>query len=126
MAVTVSEHILLLDENILAVSLFSNQLHLVETASRDNFDKRFKIEPSVQDSSSSYASVVYGTARLLQPTFGQVEKITVDHEDVKLVLLVLKDHSGFVGLVLTKTVNADYLALKILRTVENIPKEALT
>lgn len=115
MSIRTSEHILSLDENILGVSLFSSQFHMVESATRLGFEKRFVVTPEIERSSSSYAAAMYGMARLLEGTFGTVEKITSDHSDAKLMLLALKN-SGFVGLVLSKTVNSDLLALKI--TVE--------
>lgn len=111
--IRVSEHILSLDENILAVSLLSSQFHIVESAAKPGFDKRFKVTPAVEQSGPSYAAAIYGMAKLLEETFGDVERITTDHGDAKLALLVLKNSRGFVGLVLNKTVNDDLLALRI-------------
>lgn len=123
MSIRVSEHVLSLDENILAVSLFTRQFHMVEEAARPSFDSKFRISPSVRESAPSYGATVYGITKLLQDTFGRVEKITVDHEDVKLMLLALKDDGGFLGIVLTKTVNSDYLTLKITTLLEETPSE---
>lgn len=122
MSIRISEHILSLDENILGVSLFSSQFHMVESAVKLGFEKRFAMTSEVQRSGPSYAAAMYGMAKLLEGTFGAVEKITSDYSNAKLMLLVLKN-SGFVGLVLNKTVNSDLLALKISAELDEQGKE---
>lgn len=119
MQITISEHILSLDENILGVSLFSSQFHMVESAAKPGFEKRFAVTPDIERSGPSYAAAVYGMVRLLEDTFGTVEKITSDYGDAKLMLLALKNSRGFVGLVLNKTVNSDLLALKITAELDD-------
>ncbi len=123
MSIRISEHVLSLDENILAVSLFSPQFHMVESATKTGFEKRFKVTPAIDRSGSSYAATMYGMTKLLEETFGNVEKITTDYGDAKLMLLALKNSRGFVGLVLNKTVNSDLLALKISTELNEQSKE---
>lgn len=124
MSIKVSEHILSLDDSILAVSLFSNQFHIIERAAKPGFESRFRISPDMKDSGPSHAAAMYVITKLLQDRFGRVEKITVDHQDAKLMLLALdNDGGGFVGLVLKKMVNSDYLALHISRIVEESTSE---
>lgn len=123
MSIRISEHVLSLDENILAMSLFSPQFHMVESATKTGFEKRFKVTPAIDRSGSSYAATMYGMTKLLEETFGNVEKITTDYGDAKLMLLALKNSRGFVGLVLNKTVNSDLLALKISTELNEQSKE---
>lgn len=125
MSIKISEHILSLDDNLLAVSLFSPQFHMVESAVKANFEKRFSISPTVEGAGSAYAATVYGMVKLLEESFGDVEKITADYQDAKLMLLVLKNSRGFVGLVLNKTVNGDLLALKIAAELNEESKEEM-
>ena len=119
----VSEHILSLDENILAVGLFTKQFHMVESAVRPVFNKRFKLSPATEDSGPAYAAAIYGVTRLMMESFGEVEKITADYNGAKLMLMVLNHDAGFIGLVLNKTVNSDYLALRIEIEMNGDPDE---
>jgi hypothetical protein len=121
--IRISERILSLDENILAASLFSSQFHMVENAVKPGFEKRFRVTPAVERSGPSYAATIYGMAKLLEETFGDVERITTDHGSAKLMLLALKNSRGFVGLVLNKTVNSDLLALRISAELNEEDKE---
>lgn len=123
MSIKVSEHILSLDENILAVGLFTKQFHMVENAVRPVFNKRFKLSPGVEDSGPAYAAAVYGVTRLMKESFGEVEKITADYDGAKLMLMALNHDAGFVGLVMNKTVNSDYLALRIEVEMNGDPDE---
>jgi predicted regulator of Ras-like GTPase activity (Roadblock/LC7/MglB family) len=113
MPIKISEHILSLDENILAASLFTKQFHIVESTVRPSFNKRFKISTTTEDLAPAYAAAIHGIAKAVQESFGEVEKITVDYGRAKLLLMALRNDAGFVGLVLNKAVNGDYLALRI-------------
>lgn len=113
MSIEVSEHILSLDENILAVSLFTKQFYMVESAARPSFNKRFKLSPKTKDSGPAYAAAIYGVTKLMMETFGDVEKITTNYNGAKLMRIALNHDAGFMGLVLNKTINSDYLALRI-------------
>lgn len=123
MSIKISEHILSLDENILAVSLFSRQFHMVESAVRPIFYKRFKISPTTKESAPAYAAAVYGIAKAVKDSFGEVEKITIDYGGAKLIFMTLKRNTGFVGLILNKAVNGDYLALRIQTEIDGAPDE---
>ena len=122
-SIKVSEHILSLDENILAVGLFTKQFHMVESAVRPVFNKRFKLSPATEDSGPAYAAAIYGVTRLMMESFGEVEKITADYHGAKLMLMALNHDAGFIGLVLNKTVNSDYLALRIEVEMNGDPDE---
>ena len=122
-SIKVSEHILSLDENILAVGLFTKQFHMVESAVRPVFNKRFKLSPATEDSGPAYAAAIYGVTRLMMESFGKVEKITADYNGAKLMLMALNHDAGFIGLVLNKTVNSDYLALRIEVEMNGDPDE---
>ena len=122
-SIKVSEHILSLDENILAVGLFTKQFHMVESAVRPVFNKRFKLSPATEDSGPAYAAAIYGVTRLMMESFGEVEKITADYNGAKLMLMALNHDAGFIGLVLNKTVNSDYLALRIEVEMNGDPDE---
>jgi hypothetical protein len=123
MSIKVSEHILSLDENILAVGLFTKQFHMVESAVRPVFNRRFKLSPATEDSGPAYAAAIYEVTRLMIESFGEVEKITADYNGAKLMLMVLNHDAGFIGLVLNKTVNSDYLALRIEIEMNGDPDE---
>jgi hypothetical protein len=123
MFIRVSEHILSLDENIVAVGLFTKQFHMVESAVRPVFNKRFKLSPATEDSGPAYAAAIYGVTRLMMESFGEVEKITADYNGAKLMLMALNHDAGFIGLVLNKTVNSDYLALRIEIEMNGDPDE---
>jgi hypothetical protein len=57
-------------------------------------------------------------------SFGEVEKITADYSGAKLMLMALNNNdAGFIGLVLNKTVNSDYLALRIEVEMNGDPDE---
>ena len=122
-SIKVSEHILSLDENILAVGLFTKQFHMVESAVRPVFNKRFKLSPATEDSGPAYAAAIYGVTRLMMESFGKVEKITADYHGAKLMLMALNNDAGFIGLVLNRTVNSDYLALRIEVEMNGDPDE---
>ena len=122
-SIKVSEHILSLDENILAVGLFTKQFHMVESAVRPVFNKRFKLSQGTEDSGPAYAAAIYGVTRLMRESFGEVEKITSDYNGAKLMLMALNNDAGFIGLVMNKTVNSDYLALRIEVEMNGNPDE---
>ena len=122
-SIKVSEHILSLDENILAVSLFTKQFHMVESAVRPVFSKRFKLSQGAEDSGPAYAAAIYGVTRLMIESFGEVEKITADYNGAKLMLMALNNDAGFIGLIMNKTVNSDYLALRIEVEMNGNPDE---
>ena len=122
-SIRVSEHILSLDENILAVALLTKQFHMVESAARPVFIKRFKLSPGAEDSGPAYAAAIYGVTRLMMESFGEVEKITADYNGAKLMLMALNNDAGFIGLVMNKTVNSDYLALRIEVEMNGDPDE---
>lgn len=113
MSIRISEHILSIDENILAVSLFSNQFHMVETATKASFTKRFTVSPTLESSGPAYAAAVYSMVKMLEEAFGSVDKIIVDYAGAKVMLIALANGGGYVGLVLSPSVNADFLALKL-------------
>ena len=113
-----------LDENILAVGLFTKQFHMVESAVRPVFNKRFKLSSGAKDSGPAYAAAIYGVTRLMMESFGEVEKITADYNGAKLMLMALNNNdAGFIGLVMNKTVNSDYLALRIEVEMNGDPDE---
>jgi hypothetical protein len=117
MSIRISQHILSIDEHILAVGLFSKQFHMVETATRPTFDKRFTVSPGLESSGPAYAAVVYSMVKMLEEPFGNLDKIVVDYAGAKIMLVVLRNGEGYVGLVLSPSVNADYLALKLKVTL---------
>ena len=119
MSIKVSEHLLSLDENILAVSLFSKQFHTVESAVKPGFDKRFLINSKLEEAGPAYAAAIYGMTRLVEDSFGGVKKITVDYDRAKVMLIALNNDRGFVALVLNELVNGDYLALKIMTLLDD-------
>lgn len=119
MPITISEHLVSLDESILAVSLFTKQFHIIESATRPGFNKHFIVNPKLEEAGPGYAAAIYGMTRLVEDPFGDVENITVDYGKAKLMLLVLKNDRGFVALVLNKAVNSDYLALKIVSLLDD-------
>ena len=113
MSITISQHILSIDENILAASLFSNQFHMVETAAKASFAKHFTISSALESSAPAYAAAVYSMVKMLEEPFGSVDKIVVDYADAKVMLIALANGQGYIGLVLNPSVNADFLALKL-------------
>ena len=113
MSITISQHILSIDENILAVSLFSNQFHMVEAETRPSFGKRFAVSPALEASGPAYAAAVYSMVKMLEEPFGSVDKIIVDYAGAKVMLIALANGQGYIGLVLSSSVNADFLALKL-------------
>lgn len=123
MSIKISEHILSLDENILGVTFFSNKFHMVEGATRPNFDRQLKVSNEIEGSIPAYVAAVHGMTRMVEEPFGAIEKITIDYDRAKLMLLPLKNEKGFIGLVLNKYVNSDYLAPKILQVVEETEEE---
>lgn len=126
MSIRISQHILSLDDNILGVSIFSNNFNLVESAAKPSFGKRFTLSAQTEDASPAYAAAVFGMTRMVEAAFGRVEKVTVDYQEAKLMLLSLKDEKGFVGMVLNKSVNAEYLAAKVLAVLEETDAELNT
>ena len=96
---------------------------MVEGAVRPVFNKRFKLSPATEDSGPAYAAAIYEVTRLMIESFGEVEKITADYNGAKLMLMVLNHDAGFIGLVLNKTVNSDYLALRIEIEMNGDPDE---
>lgn len=123
MSIGISQHVLSLDDNIIAVSIFSNNFNVVESAAKPSFVKRFTLSDQTEDASPAYAAAVFGMTRMVEAAFGRVEKITVDYQDAKLMLLSSKDKKGFVGMVLNKSVNAEYLAAKVLAVLEETDAE---
>lgn len=123
MSIGISQHILLLDDNILGVSIFSKNFNVIESATKPSFAKRFELSRQTEDSSPAYAAAVFGMTKMVETAFGGVEKITVDYERAKLMLLSVKDEKGFVGMVLNKSVNAEYLAAKVLTMLEETNEE---
>lgn len=117
MSIGISQHLLSIDESILAVGLFSNQFHMVETAAKASFAKRFTISPALESSAPAYAAAVYSMVKMLEEPFGSVDKIVVDYADAKIMLIALANGGGYVGLVLSPSVNADFLALKMKMTL---------
>lgn len=123
MPIKISEHILSLDESILGVSFFSNKFHVMESAVRHNFERRFQVSKNIEGSSPAYAAAIYGMVKLLEEPFGNVEKITVDYGRAKLMLLALRNKKGFLGLVLNRSVNSEYLIAKISEIVKEADEE---
>ena len=125
-SIGISQHILSVDDNIIGVSIFSQNFNLVESASKSDFAKRFTLSEQTEDASPAYAAAMFGMARMVEAAFGRVEKLTVDYQGAKLMLLSLKNARGFVGMVLNKSVNAEYLAAKVLALLEETDEELNT
>lgn len=67
---------------------------MVESAAIPGIDSRFKLDPEIEESGYSRAAAIYGISKLMENAFGGLEKITVDHEDAKLMLLALRNGAG--------------------------------
>jgi hypothetical protein len=107
-----SDFILSLDDNILAVSLMDADFNIVEAASNGSFNDRFAVPGKMQKGSSAWAAIMFGIAELVDDTFGRTRSLAVDHDFAKL-MLVHVPAKGFVGLVLNRSANADYITLKV-------------
>ena len=112
-----------MDESILAASLFTKQFHMVENTVRPSFVEHFKLSRATEDSGPAYAAAICGIANLVKDSFGEIEKITVDYGRAKLMFIVLKNDAGYVGLVLSRAVNGDYLAVRIETELDGKPNE---
>lgn len=112
MAISTAQHILSLDENVLAVCLMNCDFRAVELASKVRFGKRFKVSEKLRKEFGDYAAVIFATAQISSETFGNVKRVIVDYESAKTMLIPISE-VGYVGLVVHSSANADYIALKI-------------
>ncbi|AIF82890.1 hypothetical protein NTE_00812 [Candidatus Nitrososphaera evergladensis SR1] len=117
MIISASQHILSIDENILAVCLMDSNFRILEAASKQAFDKKFKIPDKLKKGSGDYAALVFATARLSEETFGKVECIVVDYDMAKTMLLPIQGR-GYVGIVVNPSTSTDYITLKVSATIE--------
>ncbi|MEW5841273.1 hypothetical protein [Nitrososphaera sp.] len=117
MVISTSEHVLASDDNILAACLMDDKFNMVESAARDGFAQKFKITDDIEKSSSAWAAIMFGMAELTDSVFGKTRCVLVDHDFAKLLLLHVPP-SGFVGLVLNRSANADYITLKVSTLLE--------
>ena len=112
-----SEFLLSQDENILAVSLMDADFNIVEASSASSFSERFAVLDRVQRGASAWAAIIFGIAELADDSFGKTRCMTVDHEFAKLMIVQVQSR-GFIGLVLTRSANADYIMLKVTSALD--------
>jgi hypothetical protein len=117
MIISTSQHILSMDDGILATCLMDSNFRVLESTSRPSFIKRFQISDKVKKNGGDYAAVMFGTAQISAEAFGEVKLLVVDYDTVKTVLLPIVG-MGYVGLVVNQSTNAEYLALKIQSMLE--------
>lgn len=115
--VTTTERLLSEDDNILAICLMDSTFNIIETASRQFFERKFAISDKLQKSASAFAATMFGMSQMIDETFGETKSILVDHGSAKTILLRIPER-GFVGMVLNTSANADYIALKIASNLE--------
>ncbi len=112
MAISTAQHILSLDESVLAVCLMDCNFRALEMASKVRFGKRFKISEKLRNKFGDYAAVIFATAQISSEAFGKVRRVIVDYESAKTMLIPICD-IGYVGVVLHPSTNTDYIAFKI-------------
>jgi hypothetical protein len=117
MGASTSEFLLSQDENILAVSLMDTDFNIVEASSASSFNERFAVPDKMQRGASAWAAIMFGIAELVDDSFGKTRCMTVDHDFAKL-MIVQAPSKGFVGLVLTRSANADYIMLKVTSALD--------
>lgn len=118
--ITASQHLLSIDENILAVCLMDSNFRVLEAASKQAFDKKFKISDRLKKSSGDYAAMIFATAQLSEETFGKVECVVVDYDMAKTMLLPIQGR-GYVGMVVNSSTSTEYITLKVSATLEPNP-----
>ncbi len=101
-----------MDENILAVCLMDSNFRVIESASKQTFDKKFKISDKLQKGGSDYAALMFATARLSEEAFGKVGFMVVDYDRAKTMLLPVQGR-GYIGIVVNPSTSTDYIALKV-------------
>lgn len=89
-----------------------SNFRVMEEASKQAFDKKFKIPDKLKKDGSDYAALVFATARLSEETFGRVERMVVDYDSAKTMLLPIRGR-GYVGMVVNPSASADYISLKV-------------
>ena len=118
MSNTISDHILSLDGNILAARVFTKDFRVIASSTSPNFDTHFQLGPAIENAIPAYAASVYGTTRLLEMTFGDVQAITANYKEAKIMLLKLRDEKGIIQLILKKSAKSEYLAVMISKALE--------
>src|SRR5918912_572197 len=107
-----SQYILSLDENVLGVCLMDANYRMVESALKTEFNSRFSLTSKLKEEASAYAAAIFGTAQLVEESFGETNYVVVDYSNIKLMLLKLLPERQFVGLIVNRSTNIDYIAMK--------------
>jgi hypothetical protein len=79
MVITTSEHLLSIDNNIIAICLMDSKFNIVETASRQFFERRFAMSEKLKNGASAFAATMFGMVQLIDETFGKTKSILIDH-----------------------------------------------
>ena len=91
--------------------------NIVESSSSDSFSERFVVPGKLQRGASAWAAIMFGIAELVDDPFGKTRCMTVDHDLAKLMIFQVPS-KGFVGLVLNRSANADFIMLKITSALD--------
>ncbi len=86
---------------------------IIEKANRDKHDIRFNLARDLEAKASAYAAAIFGTAQLVEESFGETNYVVVDYAHVKLMLIKLLNWRHFMGLIVNRSTNVDYITRKI-------------